>query len=69
MDEHFDKVSHRLPKRPRLEYGEIRLIPVTDASGYVVKDMWHLPGGDIRSTQELRRRGQRRGIRVRRLTN
>ena len=63
------KVSHRLPPRPRLSYDGMLLIPVTDCSGFVVEGMWHVPGGDIRSTEELRRLGSRRGLRVRIIAN
>ena len=59
------KVSHRLPPRPRLSYDDMLLIPVTDYSGFVVADMWHVPGGAVRSTAELRRLGSSRGLCVR----
>lgn len=70
MGESMDrKVSHRLPARPRLSYDGMLLVPVTDHAGFVVEGMWHMPGGGVKSTAELRRLGSSRGIRVRIIAN
>lgn len=49
-------------RRRRLVYDGITLIPFDDGTG--LSDRWHLPGGEIASTDKLFRRARSRNVNV-----
>lgn len=72
MSEPIEKVKNRLPPRPRLVFGPYQLIPVTDYGGYVIPELWCVPGQTgannpraRATTSQLCARGNRIGFQVR----